>query len=167
MGLTTTDIIREFNLEPLPGEGGYYRETYRSQSYFNDDCLPGEIQGRHAFSTCIYYLITPDSFSHLHRLPSDEIWHFYLGDPVEQLQLFLNGNGNLLTIGNDLGNGESPQVIVRELVWQGTKLKEGGQYALLGITMSPGFNFSDYEAGNVNQLINKYPGFKNEIIKLI
>ncbi len=167
MGITATEIIRKFNLKQLPGEGGYYFETYKSRSFFDKGGLPQVYQGKHAFSTCIYYLITVDSFSHLHRLPTDEIWHFYLGDPVEQLQLYPDGKGRLITIGSHIEAGDLPQVIIPENVWQGTKLLAGGEFALCGTTMSPGFEFSDYEAGNREELIHVYPKFSRKILELI
>jgi len=167
MKISLGEIIGKLNLKPLPGEGGYYSETYKSKSIFKTGQLPANFKGEHAFSTCIYYLITTDSFSQMHRLPADEIWHFYLGDPAYQLQLYPDGKGKKLSIGCNLNANEQPQVIVPANVWQGTKLKKGGEYALFGTTMSPGFEFLDYEAANAKDLIDKYPAFKNEIMELI
>jgi len=156
--MTATDLITALDLRPLPGEGGYYRETYRSAA-----SIPG--RGR-SLSTAIYYLLTPDTFSALHRLPSDEVFHFYLGDPVSMLQLRPDGTGQVVTLGSDVLAGHAPQVIVPAGVWQGSWLESGGTYALLGTTMSPGFDFADYEAGNRPQLSREYPEFVELIARL-
>ncbi len=131
------ELIATLNLEPLPNEGGFFRETYRSQEE-----LPS---GKRA-GTAIYYLITPDSYSAPHRLPTDEVWHFYAGDPVLQRRLLPSGEKEEVIIGNDVASGHRPQTVVLANVWQTTRLIEGGVYALLGTTMAPGFEFSDYEA---------------------
>src|SRR5512146_1935857 len=95
------EIIELLNLKPLPGEGGFFVESYRADE--NLEVLPSRYGGApRAISTAIYYLLTPDIFSALHRLRSDEIFHFYLGDPVEMLQLFSDGTGKLVRIGSDL-----------------------------------------------------------------
>src|SRR5207245_2095434 len=91
--------------------------------------------------TAIYYLLTPDTFSALHRLPTDEVYHFYLGDPVEMLQLWPDGSGRVGTLGQDVRAGQLLQVIVPRGVWQGSRLRPGGAFALLGTTMAPGFDF--------------------------
>src|SRR5438046_10492032 len=132
---TAEEIIALWQLRPLPLEGGYYRETYRSS-----DRLPTADK---ALSTAIYYLLTPRTFSALHRLPSDEIFHFYLGSPVQMLQLWTDGEGRVVTLGPDVLAGQSPQVLVPRGVWQGRYLLPGGAYALLGTTLAPAFDFAD------------------------
>lgn len=156
-------VIRELGLVPLPEEGGLYAETYRS-----DGIIPGgAVSGRHASprrcATAIYYLITPERFSALHRVTSTEVFHFYLGDPVDMLQLHPDGTGRTLTIGTQLWSGQRPQVVVRRGVWQGTRLKPGGRFALLGCTVSPGFEFEDYEHGRRDHLLAAYPDFAAQI----
>src|SRR5262249_10991645 len=116
--------------------------------------------------TAMYYLLTPDTFSALHRLPTDEVYHFYLGDPVRLLQLFPEGGGREVILGNDLAAGQQPQVVVPRKVWHGSFLEEGGQVALLGTTMAPGFDFDDYQPGVRALLQLRYPSFKNLIEKL-
>jgi predicted cupin superfamily sugar epimerase len=143
-------------LKPLPQEGGFYRETYRSSIR-----LPN---GKSA-GTAIYYLLTPDSYSALHRLPTDEVYHFYLGDPVELLVLGADG-GRLITLGPDLKTGQQPQVVVPAGCWHGSCLADGGSVALLGTTMAPGFEFSDYQAADREELIRAYPNFRDRIRRL-
>jgi predicted cupin superfamily sugar epimerase len=101
-------------------------------------------------------MITPESYSRLHRVPGSEIFHFYLGDPVTMLQLLPDGTHQTLTIGTDLAGGARPQVIVRGNTWMGFKLVPGGTFALMGTTMSPGFSQSDYQGGVREDLIAQY-----------
>ncbi len=144
-------------LEPLPVEGGFFRETYRSRWLVSAEYLPEGIRGSRSIGTAIYYMITPETFSALHRLPTTEIFHFYLGSPVVMLQLLQDGGSRIITLGSDLASGHQPQVVVRGGVWQGSRLAPGGEFALLGTTMSPGFDSADYEHGNPDQLIAEYP----------
>lgn len=153
------EIVKHLDLIPLEEEGGFYRETFRSDIIIEKAPYNGGIRTRRSIYSCIYYLITQDSFSALHRLPGDEIWHFYLGDPIEQLQLYEDGTGKIIEIGNNLLAGQSPQVIVPLNVWQGSKLKAGGKFALVGTTMSPGYEFEDYKGGKKEELTRLYPEF--------
>ena len=114
--------------------------------------------GPRSIGTAIYYMITPETFSGLHRLPGTEIFHFYLGDPAIMLQLLPDGSSQTITLGNDLAGGQQPQVVVRGGIWQGCKLAPGGKFALMGTTMSPGFDYADYENADREQLIAQHPG---------
>jgi len=149
-------------LEPLPNEGGFFVETYRATRRVPSDALPAHPADR-ALATAIYYLITPQSFSAMHRVRSDEIFHFYMGDPVEMLQLHPDGSGRVVAIGTDLGSGERPQVVVPAGVWQGARLRPGGAWALLGTTVSPGFEFEDYEHGDRAALAARWPDWRERI----
>ena len=155
--LSADEIIRRLNLKPLPIEGGYFRETYRSDETVSASVLPQRFGGDRSFSTAIYYLLTADTFSALHRLPSDELFHFYLGDPVGMLQLHPDGSSCVITLGPDLKAGQQLQAVVPRAVWQGSFLCDGGRWALLGTTVAPGFDFDDYQAGERDQLIRQYP----------
>lgn len=142
------------DLKPLPMEGGFFRETYRSK--IRD-------ASRRAASTAIYYMLKPGVVSRIHRLPLDEVYHFYLGDPVEMLLLHPDGRVEKPTLGKDLSAGEKPQFVVPAGVWQGSMLREGGEYALMGTTVAPGFEFSDYVDGDRAELVAEYPGEKDII----
>ncbi|MCF8365088.1 MAG: cupin domain-containing protein [Bacteroidales bacterium] len=161
--MDATQIIEKLGLIPLSDEGGYYRETFKSADSLNGLCLPKGFSGKHSISTCIYYLITPESFSEIHKLPTEEIWHFYLGDTAEQIQISPEGEIKKIRFGDDLFSGEIPQVIVPGNTWQGTKLVDGGKFALFGTTMSPGFEFSDYVPGNQKKLEEAYPAVEHDI----
>jgi predicted cupin superfamily sugar epimerase len=161
--MTAEEVKQLLQLEPLPKEGGFFRETYRSRWQVSSEYLPDGFRSSRSIGTAIYYLITPDAFSVLHCLPGTEIFHFYCGDPVIMLQLLPDGSSQTITLGGDLLNGQQPQVIVRGHVWQGSKLAPGGQWALMGTTMSPGFDYSDYESADREKLIAQYPGAANGI----
>ncbi|MFC1492498.1 cupin domain-containing protein [candidate division KSB1 bacterium] len=164
--LTPERIIELLDLKPLPEEGGYYREMYRSDEALKKEHLPPRYTGEKAFGTAIYYLLAPGIFSGMHRILSDEIFHFYLGDPVTMLQLHPGGSSELITIGQDIENGQRPQVTVPRNTWQGAFLNEGGRFALMGTSVAPAFDFSDFETGSRVTLIEKYPDRKELIIKL-
>jgi uncharacterized protein len=145
------------NLVPLSFEGGYFTETYRSPVMLSPACLDSRYGGPRSVATAIYYLLEAGTFSELHRVASDEIFHFYLGDPVEMLQLWPDGSCRHVTMGSDLRRGMRPQVIVPHGVWQGSRLAPGGRVALLGCTVSPGFDYADYESGSRDMLSRQYP----------
>jgi predicted cupin superfamily sugar epimerase len=160
------EIIRLLGLRPLPEEGGYYREIYRSEELLSPGSLPDRFGAGRAVATSIYYLITPEAFSALHRLASDEVFHFYLGDPVEMLRLRPSGAGDLLLMGCDLATGQRPQVVVPRKTWQGCRLAAGGEYALMGCSVAPGFDFEDYEHGDRQALLHAYPAFAEAILRM-
>lgn len=155
--MTADEVTQLLQLKPHPLEGGFFRETHRSRWMVSGEYLPQGMSGSRSIGTAIYYLITPESFSPLHKLSGTEIFHFYAGDPVLMLQLLHDGNSRMVTMGNDLAAGQQPQVVVRGNVWQGCKLAPGGKWALLGTTMSPGFDPADYEHGEAEALIGQYP----------
>ncbi len=156
--MTAEDVKRLLELTPLELEGGFFRETYRSRWMIPGEHLPDGMPGQRSIGTAIYYMITPESFSTLHRLPGSEIFHFYLGDPVVMLQLHPDGESQTVTLGQDLVAGHQPQVVVRGGVWQGCRLTPSGKWALMGTTMSPGFDYADYETGVRDELIAQFPG---------
>lgn len=141
------DIINLLHLKSHPMEKGYFIETYRSRN-----------------STAIYFLLKADGFSEMHRLKSDEIFHFYAGDPAELLLLRPDGKGELLKFGNSIDKGERPQIIIPAGSWQG--MRTTGEYTLFGCTVSPGFEYSDYENGSRKELIERYSEFSEKITQL-
>lgn len=164
--ITVEEILSLLHLEPHHEEGGYFVETYRSKEFIPESILPERYKGARSFATAIYYLLTPDTFSAMHRLQTDEIFHFYSGDPVEMLQLWPDGSGRIITLGTDFLKGDRPQVIVPRGVWQGARLFPGGRFALLGTTVSPGFECADYESGKRGPLTVAYPRFRDLILSL-
>jgi uncharacterized protein len=153
------EILDLFDMQPLPVEGGFFTRTYLANEIIPHDALPDRYPDEKHFGTAILYLLTadPDCFSAIHRLPTDEIFHFYLGDPVEMLQLFPDGSSCRIVLGSDILTGQRIQHAAPRGVWQGSRLIPGGEYALLGTTMAPGFTDNDYFGGDRDELIMKYP----------
>ena len=149
--MTADQIKKLLNLDPHPVEGGSFRRTYTSAVNLE---LPRGVRPQ---GTAIYYLLERGQFSELHVLDSDEMFHFYLGDPVEMLQLFPDGSSAVLTLGPDLEAGHHVQVLVPAGVWQGTTLIGDGKLALLGCTVVPGFNFADYHNARYEEIAAKWP----------
>ena len=162
--MTADELIRQLGLVPHPKEGGFFRETYRSTESISS--LSTRYAGPRCHGTAIYYLLTPTTYSALHRLQSDEIFHFYLGDPVRMLQLDAGGTGRTIVLGPDVLNGQELQLVVPRGVWQGSCLEPGGKFALLGCTVAPGFEYADYESGHREPLIAQYPAFADLIQRL-
>jgi predicted cupin superfamily sugar epimerase len=150
--MTAEEIKALLKLEPHPVEGGSFRRTYTSAGSVE---LP---RGVRAQGTAIYYLLEAGTFSEMHVLASDEIFHFYLGDAVEMLQLLPDGSSAVFTLGQDLAARQHVQLVVPAGVWQGTRLEGGGKVALLGCTVTPGFDFADYVSGSYAELAAKWPG---------
>ena len=160
------EIQELLNLHPLPLEGGYFAETYRSKFTLNQGSLPPGYSGERTLSTAIYYMLTPDTFSAMHRLKGDEIYHFYLGDPAEMLILKPDGTGETLLMGQDIVSGMCLQHVVPAGVWQGSRLVPGGKFALLGTTMAPGFHPADFELGAREELSARYRAYAKLIAVL-
>ena len=165
--MTADEVKTILGLVPHPREGGWYVRTWESgerlaATAFGD----GRYTTERWTGTAIYYLLEPGTFSELHRLQSDEVFHHYLGDAVEQLQLVPGEGGRRSLIGKDLAAGERPQVAVSRGVWQGARLVEGGRWALLGCTVSPGFEYDDYEAVSRDTLAAMWPEWREMIVAL-
>jgi predicted cupin superfamily sugar epimerase len=158
--MTPDEIKALLKLEPHPVEGGFYRRTYTSA---------GSVEltrGTRAQGTAIYYLLEAGTFSEMHVLDSDEIFHFYLGDPVEMLQLHPDGGSEVFVLGPDLAAGQHVQLVVPAGVWQGTRLVDEGRVALLGCTVTPGFDFADYRNASFAELASRWPAEAERIRKL-
>ena len=153
------EIIAALGLKPHPIEGGFFRETYRSPGMVPAGSLPRAYssQSDRSLGTAIYYLLTAGTFSEMHRLPTEEVFHLYLGGPVRMLQLFPGGAMRQVILGTDILAGHHPQVVVPPEVWQGSLLEPGVDFALLGATMAPGFEYADYEQGRRSELTALYP----------
>jgi predicted cupin superfamily sugar epimerase len=161
--LTAAEVKNMLHLQPHPREGGWYTRTWESPELlaptaFTDARYPSPRRT----STAIYYLLEPHTFSEMHLLQSDEIFHHYLGSPVELLQLFPDGTSTRTILGPDLAAGHRPQLVVPRGVWQGSRLLPTSHptaqpFALLGCTVSPGFDFIDYIDAPAAELIAKWP----------
>ena len=157
--LTVQQIMDLLKLEPLPTEGGFFAEVYRSAHTLPQSALPAGYPDERSLSTAICYLLTPDTFSAMHKLPGDEVYHFYLGDPVEMLLLKQDGSAEAVLLGPDIAAGMRLQHVVSAGTWQGSRLAPGGNFALMGTTMAPGFDPADFELGGRDQLSSQYPRY--------
>ena len=165
---TLEEIVRRFELSPLSGEGGLFRRTYAST-----DVLSAKSYGeRYAENTkkeagsAIMYMVTPETWSHLHTLPTDEIYHFYLGDPVELFLISPDGAVKTVTLGQDIMAGMEVQYVVPAGWIQGSCLKCGGEWALLGTTMAPAYTPDDYSEPDAAALLSAHPEYAETIRKL-
>jgi len=155
--VTAEQIKALLKLAPHPIEGGHFRQTWAAPTSFD---LP---RGTRSLGTAIYYLLELGQFSEMHMLESDEMFHFYVGDPVEMLQLYPDGSSAVLRLGQDLEAGEQVQVRVPAGVWQGTRLIGDGKVALLGCTVVPGFDYADYHNASYEELAARWPEEKQRI----
>ena len=153
--MTADEIKALLKLEPHPVEGGHFRRTYTSTLNVQVD-RRGQSATR-AMGTAIYYLLEPGTFSEMHVLASDELFHFYLGDPVEMLHLWPDGRSEVVVLGPDLAAGQHVQLLVPAGVWQGTRLIGDGKVALFGCSVVPGFDFADYTSGSYAELVSRWP----------
>lgn len=149
--MTAAEVKRLLELDPHPKEGGFFRQTYKSSLALRAP------QGERSAGTAIYFLLEPGTFSEMHVLPSDEVFHFYLGDAVEMLQLLPSGQSRVIRLGQNLAAGEQVQLLVPGGVWQGTRLIGDGKMALLGCTVTPGFDYADYRSGSFAELSARWP----------
>jgi predicted cupin superfamily sugar epimerase len=158
-------IIDKLGLQPHP-EGGYFKETYRSFGKIEEENLGPDYKGKRNYSTCIYFLLTSDNFSALHRIKQDEIWHFYDGSPISLHTISESGIHAVTIIGPDILNGETPQFVVPGGCWFAAEVLNKNSYSLVGCTVSPGFSFDDFELKSRKELIALFPDKKEIISKL-
>ncbi len=138
-------------------EGGYFRQVYKSREQVSGDCLSGRYGGPRSLSSCIYYLLKGSQFSALHRLKSDEIWHFHAGSP---LTLFVIDRDGVLTrrkLGTDPDGGEAFHGVIKAGGWFGATVDDPRSYSLVGCTVAPGFEYDDFELGGRDELLRRYP----------
>lgn len=165
---TAEQIIQHLNLVPLHKEGGMFIRSYESADILAARQLPERYQQAKPAGVAIYYLLTDDadSFSAMHQLPTDEIFHFYLGDPVGMINLYPDGSSQQITLGQDILNGHKVQHVVPRNVWQGCCVIPGGKWALMGTTMAPGYTDDDYTGGERDVLTAQYPDHAEQIKQL-
>jgi uncharacterized protein len=159
--MTVSYLVESLNLLPHP-EGGYYKETYRS----NDTSSFTNFNGERNIATSIYFLIESANFSALHKIKSDETWHFYYGDALEVIEIDLQGKLSITSVGSHLKAGEVFQYTVKANHWFGSRVKQGGSFSLVGCTVAPGFDFNDFELAQREQLVAVYPQHQEIIVEL-
>ena len=161
-------IIQQLKMEKIPHEGPYFVQTFKSTDRIEGD-LAEQYDTPRVSQTAIYALMTQQDFSALHQLKTDEIWHFYAGDPLELLLLHPDGQGETVVLGSDLLSDQHPQYRVPAGVWMGAKPLSDSPtaYALTGHTMTPGFEYEDYIPGDADRLLRQYPDFAKQITALV
>jgi len=165
MSQNAEHYIHQLNLLPHP-EGGYYKEVYRSALSISSGALPQSFGGNRQICTSIYFLIEQGNFSAFHRIKSDETWHFYDGSALEVIELAAHGQLKKTAIGRNLEKDEQLQYTVKANTWFASRVKESGDFSLVGCTVSPGFDFEDFEMAQRSKLLENYPQHKIEIISL-
>lgn len=161
---TAESLIKQLNLIKHP-EGGYYRETYRSDIVVPQDVLPAAFDASRRICTSIYFLLPSSERSLLHRIQSDELWHYHAGAPLS-IYVIMNGQLTIHRLGPNIATGERFQVVVPATAWFGAICMTENSFTLAGCTVSPGFDFKDFELAKRSSLIGLYPDLKQEIINL-
>jgi len=155
---TAAEISELLNLKEHP-TCGFVAETYRSQQTIP----PEAYDGARSLGSVLYFLVTKESHIRLHRIRSDQMYHHYLGDPLEVLLLYPDGSGRVATVGPDLKAGMRPQLFIPGGTFHVSRLRSESSYALLGTTEWLGVEPADVELGNCEELIKAYPAFREEI----
>ncbi|WP_299335424.1 cupin domain-containing protein [uncultured Psychroserpens sp.] len=150
------DLIKTLDLQPHP-EGGFFKETYRSDGMISKTCLPDVFKSERHYSTGIYYLLESNDFSAFHKINQDEMWHFYLGAPLELTMISDQGVLTMVTIGNDILNDQVLQFVVPKNYWFAAKVSTPNSFSLLGCTVAPGFDFQDFTLASRGSLTAKFP----------
>ncbi|GAA4727441.1 cupin domain-containing protein [Flavisolibacter ginsenosidimutans] len=163
--MTAPEIIRQLNLNPHP-EGGFYKEVYRAKGTIKEQALPSSFGGERNYSTSIYYLLQKGDYSAFHRIKSDELWHFYAGGTLLIHCLSKESGYTCLQLGNNFAKGESFQFVVPAGAWFAAEPAVDTPFTLAGCTVSPGFDFSDFEMANKESLLQQFPHHKAIINRL-
>ena len=158
-------IIDTLELSPHP-EGGFFKETYRSEGFISESDLNDDIDGKRNYSTGIYFLLTSNTFSAFHRIKQDEMWHFYKGSSLKLHIISESGKYSNAIIGNNLEKDEAPQFTVKARDWFAAEVLNDNNYSLVGCTVSPGFDFRDFELPKRTDLVSKFPQHSEIITRL-
>lgn len=157
-------IIQTLNLVPHP-EGGYFAETYRSDAVIPEKS--GLAEGERNVSTAIYYLLRSEDISRFHRIRSDEVWHHYMGTAVTIHIIHEDGLYEARYVGQNFADGERPQCVVPAGSWFGATVDQKDGFALCGCTVSPGFDFDDFEMADRYMMLQAFPEHEAIIRRLL
>ncbi|MGG9970871.1 cupin domain-containing protein [Ferruginibacter sp. SUN002] len=165
MTLSAQQLIQQYHLLPHP-EGGWYKETYKSNESIQEEALPERFEHSRVFSTAIYFLLEQGNFSAFHRIKSDECWHFYAGETLQVFVIQNNGVLDIINLGSDISKGELFQYVVPANCWFASRPAANSNFCFVGCTVSPGFDFADFELADANILAAKYHQHKKIINEL-
>ena len=159
--MTADQIINALDMKPLPVEGGYYAVTHIADEQLAAEALPTRYKSSRKLSGAIYYLVTVEQFSALHKLPTDEIYYYHYGDPLEMLFLGPDGQSKRIILGMQLESGQRPQYLAPLNWWQGSRPLPGQphRFTLLSTSMAPAYDESDVVFGDREELISQYPAY--------
>lgn len=155
-------LIETLDLQPHP-EGGFFKETYRSDATIYNGHLTGKYEGDRHYSTAIYFMLTSDMFSAFHRIEQDELWFFHQGSPIELHTISEGGEHEVHIIGNNILNGEKPQLTVPGRYWFAAKVLQPNSHSLVSCTVAPGFDFRDFVLPSQLELMNLFPQHESVI----
>lgn len=154
--MTAQQLIQQYNLLPHP-EGGWFKETYKSSENIAANALPARFGGKRTFSTAIYFLLEQGNFSAFHRIKSDECWHFYAGDCLQVYVIQMNGTLDIISLGNDMEQGQLFQYVVPANCWFASRPARNSSFCFVGCTVAPGFDFADFEMADATALSALFP----------
>ena len=163
--MTADNFIAYLQLQPHP-EGGFYKETYRAKGVIPSHCLPHGITGERSYSTAIYFLLRQGDYSAFHRITSDECWHFYEGGTLLIHMIDKDGNLTSIRLGRNIQEGEVLQFVVPANCWFASEPAPGTDFSLVGCTVSPGFDFADFDMADADTLIKEYPQHSSILLRL-
>jgi hypothetical protein len=163
--MTSQFFVEKFKMQLHP-EGGWFKETYRSDEVILGEHLPNRFGDARNFSTAIYFLLEGKQFSAFHRIKSDELWHFYYGTPLYVYVIDKTGELQIIKLGNNPEKGETFQAVVKAGCWFASKPADENGFSLVGCTVAPGFDFADFEMADRNQLLQQYPHLTEMIWQL-
>lgn len=163
--MNAEEIIKYFDLTTHP-EGGYFKETFRSEGFITQENLESNFEGNRNYCTSIYFLLTSEKFSAFHKINQDEIWHFYTGTTLKLHQISPEGKYSCVKIGSDFKNYEIPQYTVPAHHYFAAEVIQKNSFSFVGCTVSPGFDFRDFLLPTCEELCNQFPKHKNLITQL-
>ena len=163
--MTAAHLIQHLQLLPHP-EGGFYKENYRSKGVVSASALPRDFNGDRHYATAIYFLLRQGDYSAFHRIKSDECWHFYEGETLLVHMIAPEGEYNCIRLGRQIDKGEVFQYVVPAGAWFASEPAPGSLFALVGCTVSPGFDFADFEMAQAQNLRSEFPQHRSLIERL-
>ncbi|HLP51181.1 MAG TPA: cupin domain-containing protein [Chitinophagales bacterium] len=165
MGHNAQYFVDRYRMQLHP-EGGWFKETYRSDEIILKEHLPNRFSDGRSFCTGIYFLLEGEQFSGFHRIKSDEMWHFYAGGPLHVYVIDEHGELEVIKLGNNPDNGEVFQAVVKAGCWFASQPAQQHSFCFVGCTVAPGFDFADFELAKASILSELYPQHNPLIQKL-
>lgn len=154
--MTADEVLALLGLEPN-ATCGFVRETYRSTRQIAPGGLQAPFADGRPAGSALYFMVTPAAPVKLHRIRNDQLYHYYLGDPLEVLMLHGEGKVEHVVVGPDLRAGQRVQLLIPGNTFHTARLIGSRHWFLGGSTEWPGVVPADVEMGNVEALAAQYP----------